>query len=178
MTHRPAEPDTQETLVDGFAVLDGCHRQTVFALGKLAALLTRLDRHGEDDAARELASEVVRHFGTTARLHHEDEELHVFPRLADDGDERMRDAVARLKQDHAWIEHDWSELEPQLQAVAEGQSWWDLDRLRETADIFIALAQDHIALEESLIYPQVRTRVPDRDRRDMAREMAARRQRA
>jgi len=41
--------------------------------------------------------------------------------------------------------------------------------------VFSALLRDHIALEESLIYPQARERLQGRQRRDMGREMAARR---
>ena len=69
------------TARDGFDVLDACHRQTIFALGKLSALIARLTERGPDDEARALAGEVVQHFSTTARQHHEDEERHLFPRL-------------------------------------------------------------------------------------------------
>jgi hypothetical protein len=63
------EPNPAVTL-DGFDVLDACHRQTVFTLGKLAALVSRLATLGPDAQARALAAEIIRHFSTTARQHH------------------------------------------------------------------------------------------------------------
>src|SRR5438105_2006123 len=89
---------------DGFDVLDACHRQTLFALGKLAALVSRLSTIGADSEARQIAADVVQHFSVTARRHHEDEERHVFPRLVAEGDEEVVRAVLRLQIDHDWLE--------------------------------------------------------------------------
>ena len=50
----------------------------------------------------------------------------------------------------------------------------DLDTLREGVEIFAALSRDHIALEESIIYPEARTRLLASERQEMGREMAAR----
>ena len=162
-------------LADGFDVLDVCHRQTLMALGKLSALVSRLASVGADADARALAEEIVQHFSQTARRHHEDEERHVFPALIDGGDPDTVQAVLRLQQDHDWIEEDWMELSPQLDALAAGQSWYDIDLIRAGAEIFTALMHDHIALEESFIYPQARAQLGTVQRREMGREMAARR---
>lgn len=170
------DPDTPIQTKDGFDVLDACHRQTLFTLGKLAALVSRLTRQGEaDEEARSMASEIHRFFSTTARQHHEDEERHIFPALAERADADLQQAIARLLQDHHWLEADWGELSLQLEAIASGQSWWDIDSLRDGSEIFTALSHDHIALEESFIYPQARQRMPDSGRETMSREMAARR---
>ena len=163
------------TLPDGFDVLDVCHRQTVLTLGKLAALISSLIKSGPDADSRSLAKEIIGHFSTTAREHHEDEERHLFPRLLRDGDAATTQAVQRLQQDHAWLELDWREIGPHLDAVASGQSSYDLDFLREAAAVFTALSHDHIALEESFIYPNARGRMGDGARLEMGREMAARR---
>ena len=92
----------------------------------------------------------------SARQHHADEERVVFPGLLKSPDATLVQHVLRLQQDHGWLEEDWLELEPQLQAVAEGYSWYDLDTLRAALPIFEDLYRDHIALEESLIYPEAR----------------------
>ena len=180
MTTTPDSPGTSRAPAhaDGFDVLDVCHRQTVLALGKLAALITRLSAHGPDDAARSLAAEILDHFATTARQHHEDEERHVFPRLAASGDAELVQNVLRLQQDHDWLEEDWRELSPHIAAVANGQIGYDLDLLRDGAATFTALSHDHMALEESCIYPQARAQLGARERRAMGREMAARRRAA
>ncbi|MEP7118290.1 MAG: hemerythrin domain-containing protein [Acidobacteriota bacterium] len=160
---------------DGFDALDVCHRKTLVALGRLAGLIARLTKIGADEEARVLAREIVGHFSTTAREHHQDEERHVFPKLMSGGDPETVQAVLRLRQDHGWLEEDWLELSPHLNAVASGQSGYDLDVLRESAEVFTALSHDHIALEESFIYPQARKQLAPGERRDMGREMAARR---
>jgi len=175
---RPSSTPTNEvpTLPDGFDVLDVCHRHTLFALGKLAALVARLKGgRGPDPVARALAGEIVQFFSTTAREHHEDEERHLFPSLLSAGDPEIAQAVMRLKQDHHWLHIDWLELSPQLQAVANGQTGYDIAALAEGAQVFIALSHDHIALEESCVYPQARVRLRAGERREMGREMAARR---
>ena len=164
--------------LDGFDVLDECHRQTLFSLGKLAALVSRLVHIGADAEARAMAADVVRHFSVVVRRHHEDEERHVFPKLVAEGNDEVVQAVLRLQVDHDWLEENWMELSPQLDAVAHGLSWYDLDVMQEAAKVFIALSHDHIALEESFIYPQAKARLDARERAGMGREMAARRRQA
>ena len=170
----PAATAEAPASLDGFDVLDACHRQTLFTLGKLAALIARLDKRGPDADARALAAEIVSFFATTARQHHADEERHVFPTLLASHDPEIVQDTLRLLQDHFWLEVDWMELEPQLAAVADGTGY-DLAQLREGAQIFTTLSHDHIALEESCIYPQARARLHSAERQAMRREMAERR---
>ena len=177
-TQDPSQVPQAATTRDGFDVLDACHRQTVFTLGKLAALITRLATYGADAQARALAAEIVAHFSVTVRQHHEDEERHVFPKLATSSDPQIVQAVLRLQQDHDWLEEDWMELSPHIEAVAGGQIGYDLDVLREGAAVFTALSHDHIALEELVIYPQARARLHSGENTEMGREMAARRRAA
>jgi len=159
---------------DGFTVLDACHRQTLAMLDELSSLVARLDRGGADPHSRAQASRIADYFATTARQHHEDEERHVFPPLVEGGDPDIVQAVLRLQQDHGWLEEDWFELAPHVQAIAAGFDWYDIDVLREGVAVFAALSRDHIELEESLIYPAARERLRDEGRREMGREMAAR----
>jgi hemerythrin-like domain-containing protein len=165
----------EPVMLDGFEVLDACHRETLAKLGELAALVASLDGATPGPVARSTAADIVAFFSTTARQHHEDEEAHIFPGLLAGGSEEVVQAVRRLRQDHGWLQEDWHELEPQLDALASGQSWVDIDILREGTEIFVALSRDHVALEESFIYPEARTRMGETERRAMGREMAARR---
>ena len=160
---------------DGFEILDECHRDTLVALDTLNGLVSRLATEGENDGVRTMATEVVKFFSTTAREHHEDEERHVFPKVLAAGDPEIVQSVLRLQQDHSWLEEDWLELSSHLKALAAGQSWWDIDFLREASEVFTALSHDHMALEESCIYPQARAQLQAGERREMGREMAARR---
>jgi hemerythrin-like domain-containing protein len=169
------QQSTMGPALDGMEVLDVCHRQILFSLGKLSALIARLGTFGPDAEAREMAREISNFFSTTVRLHHEDEERHVFPKMLATANPELVQAVLRLRTDHRWLEEDWLELSPHLQAVASGQSWYDLDLLRDGAAVFTALLHDHLALEESLIYPQARDKLCAGERREMGHEMAARR---
>ena len=159
---------------DGFAVLDACHQQTLVMLDELAALVLQVERGDVDVAARARAAMIAKFFSTTARDHHVDEERHVFPPLVSGAKPEVLQAVLRLQQDHGWLEEDWFELAPHVQAVAEGYNWYDVDVLREGATVFAALYRDHIELEESFIYPEAQARMPAGERREMGREMAAR----
>jgi len=161
-----------------FSVLDECHRQTLGALDKLETVVASLDGSQIEAQTRAAAAAVVRHFSTMARQHHEDEERHVFPKLAASGDVAMQHAVQRLQQDHLWLEEDWRELQPHLDAIACGQSWYDVAVLREGSEIFAALSREHIALEESCLYPVARTLLGASQQHEMEREMAARRRAA
>jgi len=163
------------TTRDGFEVLDECHRETLAVLDTLCALVARLESDGDSERVRAMAAEVVRFFSTTARQHHEDEERHVFPKALAGGDAEIVQAVLRLQQDHSWLEEDWLELSSHLKALAAGHSLWDLDFLREATEVFVALSHDHMALEESCVYPQARARLQAGERHEMGREMAQRR---
>jgi iron-sulfur cluster repair protein YtfE (RIC family) len=162
-------------LFDGAAVLDACHRETLRMLEELSALVTRLDTIGADASARSMATEIHAHFSVTMREHHEDEERHVFPRLAASGNAETRQAIELLSHDHSWLDVDWRQLSPVIDAIARGQTWYDIDVLREGVEIFSALSRDHIALEEYLVYPQVLANLDTQERSTMDAEMAARR---
>ena len=167
----PAAPQPHLTR-DGLEMLDACHRRMMDALDTLDALVARLDDQGDDVQARAMAAEVVAFFSGTARQHHLDEERHVFPRLMEAAAPEVVQVVRRLQQDHRWLEQDWFELSAHLQALADGQSWWDRALLREGSEVFIALLHDHLTLEESLIYPEARAHLSAGEREAIGREMA------
>lgn len=141
-----------------FDALDRTHRLVLEELQRLEALVVRLADHGVDADAQAMAGAIVRFFSSHAREHHADEERLVFPSLLSSGDEQLRTHVVRLQQDHGWLEEDWLELSPQLEAVSQGYNWYDLEMLRHALPVFTALYREHIALEESMIYPEARRR--------------------
>ena len=153
---RPARPPVPP--LPSFESLDQTHRQVLQTLGQLSQLIEHLDANGVDDRGRLLAKEICLFFDGTARVHHVAEEQMVFPSLLASEDADLVQHVRRLQQDHGWLEEDWLELSPQLQAVAEGYSWYDLDALRAAIPVFTELYRDHIALEETVVYPASRRR--------------------
>lgn len=151
---RPAT-DAARVLLKPLEVLDADHRQMVVMLEKLGTLVDP-DRTLSERPLRALAREVHDFFSVHAKRHHADEEEHVFPRLLTSTDAGLRAQVARLRQDHGWLEQDWRELAPTLSAIAEGIGGVDEDLLRESVDVYTALYQEHIVLEETLAYPEAR----------------------
>ena len=168
------EPGTERR--DGFAALDACHRRMLAVTQEFERLVAKVvDRDACADADdRAAAAAIAEFFATTVRHHHEDEERHVFPPLLGSSDDAVVQTVLRLQQDHGWLEEDWLELEPHVQALATGYGTCDIDTLRNGTEVFAALLRDHIALEEALIYPESRLRLGEAGRRAMGREMAAR----
>jgi hemerythrin-like domain-containing protein len=179
----PADPNPEAatpgaagaSLLDGFEVLDACHRQTLAMLRRLAALVAHLQSGGPAAQVQAVAAQIVAYFSTTARQHHEDEERHVFPKLIAEGSPQLVQAVLRLQQDHGWLEEDWMELSAHLDALAQGQAWADVAQLSEGVHVFAELSRAHIALEEASIYPAARARLKAPQLQEMAREMAQRR---
>jgi hemerythrin-like domain-containing protein len=136
-----------------FQRLDRTHKAAMDMLVAFDQLLTQLDGPGLDDSAQGSAKTILAFFSGPGRQHHADEEHNVFPLLLAGGDAELIEHVHRLQQDHGWIEEDWHELSPQIEAIAGGYNWYDLGMLRAALPVFTALYHEHIALEESLIYP-------------------------
>ncbi len=158
MTRHPRPTRPAVPALPSFEQLDDTHRRVMQALSQLRLMLEQLDSPGHDDAARELAGQICNFFDSTARAHHAAEEQLVFPSLLASGDAELVQHVRRLQQDHGWLEEDWLELAPQLRAVAEGQNWYDPDFLRAATQTFTELYREHIALEETVVYPASRRR--------------------
>ena len=151
------------------AALLAQHHEVV-ALDIVAAKVEQINRRQSpiEDA------DIVRFFSQTARAHHADEERLVFPGLLASGDAELVQHILRLQQDHGWLEEDWLELSAQIDAVAQGYSWYDIDALRQGTAVFTELYKDHIDLEESLIYPEARRQLMVRPQAGEARARRAR----
>jgi hemerythrin-like domain-containing protein len=116
-------------------------------------LLAQLEANGLDAPAQTSARAILDFFAGPGHQHHADEERLVFPLLVAAGDADMIVHVRRLQQDHGWIEQDWRELSPHIEAIAGGYNGYDIGLLRAALPIFTGLYEEHIALEESLVYP-------------------------
>lgn len=140
-----------------FELLTACHER----VHRMLRLLERLQQHladrGWDAQAADAARDVMRYFDLAAPLHHEDEELHVFPPLLAQGDAAVCAVVRRLQADHQAMERAWPPARALLLDVAQAASpeaWtgWDVAALQTLAD-FRSLYDEHIRLEEERVYP-------------------------
>ena len=150
--------------------LDRTHRDIVQMLARMHLLIEKLEVRGIDAGVRKLAGDLCLFFDATARPHHAAEEDFLFPDLLVSGEPELVQHVKRLQQDHRWLEEDWAELSPHLRAASNGQSWYDIDVLRSAVPTFTERYREHIALEDSVVYPASRRL---RHARDSLRRMPA-----
>ena len=136
--------------------LQSTHRELLLALDQLTRLLRDIGDQGATPELRAIAHSLKRFIDETGRQHHAQEERSVFPALLASGNVDLVQHVRRLQQDHGWLEEDWLELGPQLDALAHGIGGVDMAALSAAAVVFCALYREHIALEESVAYPEAR----------------------
>ncbi|MDP2819862.1 MAG: hemerythrin domain-containing protein [Polaromonas sp.] len=159
-------------------MLGACHERVERMLALLARLQQHLLAQGLDDAARQAARDVMRYFDLAAPLHHQDEELHVFPPLRAGPDADLRALVQRLLQDHRDMEAAWRPARSVLLAIAGSTAagWTPLDPARTAAlNRFAALYVRHLADEDQLAYPAAQSTLTDDALLTMSRDMMQRR---
>ena len=160
-----------------FAMLEACHERVLRTLGLLGRLREHVRSSGVDDNARQAARDVLRYFDIAAPLHHQDEELHVFPLLLAQGAPEVRMLVQQLQQDHVQMTTDWAAARQGLLAMVDG-TVTAINADDEAAFNRFAQRYDaHIAAEEGLAYPAAVALLAPAPAAlaDMGREMAARR---
>jgi hypothetical protein len=136
------------TLMDG---LDATHDQMRYWLDELKTLVAHLDEQGWDTWSRDHARSLIDFFGGAARRHHREVDRQVLPLVSGSGDSRMEAHVDQLRQDHGWLDESWSELNAQLQPVAEGFGGYDIDTLRQVASVYDGLLREQLAREKDVV---------------------------
>ena len=157
-----------------FAMLEACHERVQRTLGLLQRLRDPVRAQGADEQARQAARDVLRYFDLAAPLHHEDEELHVFPLLLAQGAPDVVALVQRLQQDHVQMAADWAAARAPLVALCDGDAQ-PLGAAGDALDRFASRYAGHIAAEEGAAYPAAAALLAQDALAAMGREMAARR---
>ncbi|GAB1385570.1 hemerythrin domain-containing protein [Melaminivora sp.] len=159
-----------------FAMLDACHERVRRSLDLLQRLRAYLQDKGCDDSARQAARDVLRYFDIAAPLHHEDEELHVFPALlAGSADAGLIALVRRLQADHLLMAQRWSLARGALQALAQGESQQFSNADEAALQAFVASYADHLRHEDESIYPAAQALLNASQTQAMGQDMAHRR---
>ncbi len=161
-----------------FEMLDACHDRVRRSLKLLSDLRAYLHTHACDDSARQAARDVLRYFDLAAPLHHQDEELHIFPALkqscADDAD--LQSSIRQLQQDHEDMHAHWERtLRGVLKALADGSIGQFTAAQEAEFDVMIQRYDRHLRMEDGVIYPAARKVVAMPQQQAMGEEMAARR---
>ena len=159
-----------------FDMLDACHDRVRRSLDLLCRLRDYLHSHGCDDSARQAARDVLRYFDIAAPLHHEDEELHVFPPLlAQEHDAPLVTLVRQLQRDHVRMAERWATARGPLQAMADGPLTAFTPVQEAAFDAFVECYADHLRHEDDSIYPAARALLDPGAQSAMGQEMARRR---
>jgi hemerythrin-like domain-containing protein len=158
-----------------FEMLAACHERVARMLALLARLREHLPGHGADASARDAARDVMRYFDVAAPHHHQDEELHVFPRLLAAGDAATVALVQRLQQDHVQMEARWQAARQVLAAIIAGELSSLAPQHDAALDAFAGLYAGHIEAEEGIAYPAAAALIDAPTLQAMGEEMMRRR---
>ncbi|MCL1962348.1 MAG: hemerythrin domain-containing protein [Desulfovibrionaceae bacterium] len=159
-----------------FEMLEACHQRVQRSLNLLRRVRQHIAQHGHDADSRSAITDVLRYFDLAGPLHHQDEELHIFPALQHHPDAAVRAAAAELQADHLRMHAQWSRLRQVLLR-------WQTDPAAPPPcgqddaliDEFIDGYQRHIQQEETVAYPAARPAFDAARLRDIGGEMAHRR---
>ena len=131
------------------------HASIMARLMKFSGLPALLDNPA---AARMLAAEAVQFFREAVMGHHLDEERNLFPTMLarTQGEElqSIRALVDRLTREHRQVETKWTQLEPVLTQIAEGES---LDLDPAALETLVLDYAAHAAFEEQEFLPLCKT---------------------
>ena len=158
-----------------FAMLEACHERVLRTLALLERLRAHVRQHGADEDARQAARDVLRYFDIAAPLHHEDEELHVFPLLLERATPEVRALVQQLQADHVAMTADWAAARTSLDALAQGGIQMFATADDALLDRFVGRYAGHIRCEELQAYPAALCLLEPAALDGMGREMARRR---
>ncbi len=160
-----------------FEMLQACHERVERMLGLLERLAAHLLDHGAEATAQRAAVDVMRYFDVAGPAHHEDEERHLFPRLLAQGSAELQQVVGQMQHDHRTMTMAWAGVRRDLQAVVAA-AWppaGGADAAWARWSAFAAQYREHIAIEETQVYPGVRPLIDEPTLADMGDEMARRR---
>lgn len=163
----PAAPDFGDPL----GLLFACHERMLGFCATLEKLPPHLAEQGCDDALRQTAKRIHQYFSTAAKLHHEDEEHDVFPRLVRTS-LQIAEVIHRLRQEHTQMGTLWTELEPLL---ARPQTIEDIDAFAGLCQRFATLYRAHITAENAFFNDKAQHLLSRDALREIGRAMAERR---
>jgi hemerythrin-like domain-containing protein len=132
------------------AMLIACHdrvRQYADLTLKLAQYLIK---EGVDAKAQDAATGILRYFNMAAPLHHDDEDLDLFPLLSQYGDAELQAIIASTSAEHDALGLLWQDIRSYLIPLAAGQGG---SLPLALAGEFAKRYTDHADMEEARIYP-------------------------
>ena len=160
---------------DAVDLLLGCHQRIRHFTGVAAKLAHA--QGASPDEVREAAASVHRYYSVSLPLHEADEDLTLHPHLSSVADERLRHGLLAMADQHQAIDELIERLLPILMLVRNNPSVIG-DVGGELCSIAKALDEvfcGHLQMEEEVIFPAIRSVLPESVREEILREMRARR---
>ncbi len=164
------DPHPAPDFNDPLGLLSACHDRILQHCDLLERLLEHLDDKGSDDEARQAAAAILRYFDTAGRLHHQDEEQDLFPRLVRTS-LKMAELIHELRQEHERLDRLWDPLSASLQRLQD----IDLNALRGQAEAFIEASREHVRRENGELLSVARHLLSEKEQRRIGEAMAERR---
>jgi hemerythrin-like domain-containing protein len=153
-----------------------CHNRVRISLDLLQKLCAHLQTKGQDEHTASAATDILRYFDIAAPLHHQDEELHVFPALRKSHVVAIQTYVERAQADHIRMNDQWSALRTRLLDVASCRlETKQSQALYDQANSFAATYNEHLNIEEQLLFPALSMAVGAEELEGMGLEMQQRR---
>jgi hemerythrin-like domain-containing protein len=161
------------------ALLSDCHRRIEMFLGSLEQVAEMLDQPLPEEAQTALAS-ALRYFRESAPKHTADEEESLFPRLRQvqsGATEAAITALGMLEREHA----ESDQLHAEVQELGSRQldrgqlTSSEISRFGKAVSELRRIYQEHIRIEDTVVFPAADRSLSGREKGAIAQEMAARR---
>jgi hemerythrin-like domain-containing protein len=157
-----------------FDMLEACHERVHRMLALLARLQAHVQVNGCDIQAQQAAQDVMRYFDLAAPLHHQDEEMHVFPPLLASGDAAVVGVVQQLLAQHRAMELEWKDMRHVLTQIESNVSPAP-SLTAESVQTFTAIYETHIRKEEGIAYPAAKQLLSAEQLHSIGEDMMVRR---
>lgn len=165
---------------DPTGLLSDCHRRIEMFLGSLEVIAKTIDQPLTEETAARALTVALRYFRESAPKHTADEEESLFPRLRRVQNPEVQAALEHLEElekDHRWATSVHADVESlgQQYLMCRRLSVDEVDKFRAAVAQLASMYQEHIRVEDSMIFPVAARLLSQDDRTSMAREMAGRR---
>lgn len=164
---------------DPTGLLSDCHRRVEMFLGTLRTVAEVVDRPPTGETIRALES-ALHYFGQAAPKHTADEEQSLFPRLRQMHDPEIELAFSKLNQleeEHRWAAPLHAEVQRVgVQYLSTGVlTSPEVEAFRKAVASLTSMYEQHIGVEDELIFSLAARLLSDADKLAIADEMAGRR---
>jgi hemerythrin-like domain-containing protein len=169
--HENGLPETLPGFDQPLALLRACHTKILTHCDLLEQLVADLGNAGKETEVSSAARQVMTYFSTSARLHHQDEEIDLFPLLSRQS-LKLADLIHGLKQEHRELDTLWESIATDLKRL---QDVTDHGALADRVHAFCELNRRHARRENMEFLPRAESSLSSRQLQDIGAAMASRR---